>query len=80
MRVLGDPVLAGAAVLATGFCAGLAPGMHPGDLVVAEEAHRLLQPPRQSLVRNQTPRQTQPHARQHRRNAAQRVRQPRYER
>ncbi|MFM9448666.1 1-hydroxy-2-methyl-2-butenyl 4-diphosphate reductase [Streptomyces acidiscabies] len=36
-RVLGDPVLEGAAVLATGFCAGLAPGMHPGDLVVAEE-------------------------------------------
>ncbi|MFF8403890.1 1-hydroxy-2-methyl-2-butenyl 4-diphosphate reductase [Streptomyces sp. NPDC015684] len=34
---LGDPALAGAAVLATGFCAGLAPGMHPGDLVVAEE-------------------------------------------
>ncbi|MGV9631320.1 phosphorylase family protein [Streptomyces sp. NPDC003487] len=32
-----DPALAGAAVLATGFCAGLAPGMHPGDLVVAEE-------------------------------------------
>ncbi|MFD4790387.1 1-hydroxy-2-methyl-2-butenyl 4-diphosphate reductase [Streptomyces sp. NPDC058459] len=28
---------ADAAVLATGFCAGLAPGMHPGDLVVAEE-------------------------------------------
>ncbi|MEU0806475.1 1-hydroxy-2-methyl-2-butenyl 4-diphosphate reductase [Streptomyces sp. NPDC005970] len=27
----------GAAVIATGFCAGLAPGMHPGDLVVAEE-------------------------------------------
>lgn len=26
-----------AAVLATGFCAGLVPGMHPGDLVVAEE-------------------------------------------
>jgi nucleoside phosphorylase len=24
------------AVLATGFCAGLVPGMHPGDLVVAE--------------------------------------------
>lgn len=24
-------------MLATGFCAGLAPGMHPGDLVVAEE-------------------------------------------
>ncbi|MGP2438962.1 5'-methylthioadenosine/S-adenosylhomocysteine nucleosidase family protein [Streptomyces sp. JW3] len=36
-RVLADPVLADAAVLATGFCAGLAPGMHPGDLVVAEE-------------------------------------------
>ncbi|AZQ38960.1 1-hydroxy-2-methyl-2-butenyl 4-diphosphate reductase [Streptomyces cyaneochromogenes] len=36
-RMLADPVLAGAAVLATGFCAGLAPGMHPGDLVVAEE-------------------------------------------
>lgn len=36
-RVLKDPVLSGAAVLATGFCAGLAPGMHPGDLVVAEE-------------------------------------------
>ncbi|MER5859913.1 1-hydroxy-2-methyl-2-butenyl 4-diphosphate reductase [Streptomyces sp900105245] len=34
---LGDPALADAAVLATGFCAGLAPGMHPGDLVVAEE-------------------------------------------
>ncbi|NSC24807.1 1-hydroxy-2-methyl-2-butenyl 4-diphosphate reductase [Streptomyces albus subsp. chlorinus] len=27
----------GTAVLATGFCAGLAPGMRPGDLVVAEE-------------------------------------------
>ncbi|OIJ85843.1 1-hydroxy-2-methyl-2-butenyl 4-diphosphate reductase [Streptomyces colonosanans] len=37
-RALADPALAGAAVLATGFCAGLAPGMHPGDLVVAEEA------------------------------------------
>ncbi|KRD01393.1 MULTISPECIES: phosphorylase family protein [unclassified Streptomyces] len=36
-RVLADPVLGGAVVLATGFCAGLAPGMHPGDLVVAEE-------------------------------------------
>ncbi|WP_210638169.1 phosphorylase family protein [Streptomyces sp. GESEQ-13] len=36
-RVLADPALHGAAVLATGFCAGLAPGMHPGDLVVAEE-------------------------------------------
>ncbi|GGQ96833.1 1-hydroxy-2-methyl-2-butenyl 4-diphosphate reductase [Streptomyces althioticus] len=36
-RVLADPAMHGAAVLATGFCAGLAPGMHPGDLVVAEE-------------------------------------------
>lgn len=36
-RVLADSALSGAAVLATGFCAGLAPGMHPGDLVVAEE-------------------------------------------
>ncbi|MFE0355638.1 1-hydroxy-2-methyl-2-butenyl 4-diphosphate reductase [Streptomyces nigra] len=36
-RLLADPALAGAAVLATGFCAGLAPGMHPGDLVVAED-------------------------------------------
>ncbi|MFE5887582.1 phosphorylase family protein [Streptomyces sp. NPDC002285] len=36
-RILRDPALSGAAVLATGFCAGLAPGMHPGDLVVAEE-------------------------------------------
>ncbi|MGW3106441.1 phosphorylase family protein [Streptomyces sp. NPDC001100] len=34
---LADPSLSEAAVLATGFCAGLAPGMHPGDLVVAEE-------------------------------------------
>ncbi|NBE52651.1 phosphorylase family protein [Streptomyces boluensis] len=34
-RTLGDPALDGAAVVATGFCAGLAPGMHPGDLVVA---------------------------------------------
>ncbi|AKZ59460.1 putative lipoprotein [Streptomyces ambofaciens ATCC 23877] len=32
-----DPTLGDAVVLATGFCAGLAPGMHPGDLVVAEE-------------------------------------------
>jgi nucleoside phosphorylase len=26
-----------AAVVASGFCAGLSPGMHPGDLVVADE-------------------------------------------
>ncbi|MER5946636.1 1-hydroxy-2-methyl-2-butenyl 4-diphosphate reductase [Streptomyces sp. NPDC001904] len=36
-RALGDAALRGAAVIATGFCAGLAPGMHPGDLVVAQE-------------------------------------------
>ncbi|MEV1019643.1 1-hydroxy-2-methyl-2-butenyl 4-diphosphate reductase [Streptomyces sp. NPDC050264] len=36
-RALGDAALGDAAVVATGFCAGLAPGMHPGDLVVAEE-------------------------------------------
>ncbi|MFF7728751.1 1-hydroxy-2-methyl-2-butenyl 4-diphosphate reductase [Streptomyces sp. NPDC008001] len=32
-----DPAMREAAVVATGFCAGLAPGMHPGDLVVADE-------------------------------------------
>lgn len=37
-RALAPPGMDGAAVLATGFCAGLAPGMNPGDLVVAEEA------------------------------------------
>ncbi|WP_172387455.1 1-hydroxy-2-methyl-2-butenyl 4-diphosphate reductase [Streptomyces sp. MNP-20] len=36
-RALGKDSLRDAAVVATGFCAGLAPGMHPGDLVVAEE-------------------------------------------
>ncbi|WP_221349761.1 1-hydroxy-2-methyl-2-butenyl 4-diphosphate reductase [Streptomyces beigongshangae] len=36
-RALAGPAMSGAAVLATGFCAGLAPGMRPGDLVVAEE-------------------------------------------
>ncbi|WP_353945969.1 1-hydroxy-2-methyl-2-butenyl 4-diphosphate reductase [Streptomyces sp. HUAS MG91] len=36
-RALGDAALREAAVIATGFCAGLAPGMHPGDLVVAQE-------------------------------------------
>ncbi|MCP3753803.1 1-hydroxy-2-methyl-2-butenyl 4-diphosphate reductase [Streptomyces sp. TBY4] len=34
---LAEPRLRGAAVLATGFCAGLMPGMSPGDLIVAEE-------------------------------------------
>ncbi|MFD0268274.1 1-hydroxy-2-methyl-2-butenyl 4-diphosphate reductase [Streptomyces sp. NPDC127106] len=37
LRALAAPGSEGAAVLATGFCAGLVPGMHPGDLVVAEE-------------------------------------------
>ncbi|MFI0235680.1 1-hydroxy-2-methyl-2-butenyl 4-diphosphate reductase [Streptomyces sp. NPDC016845] len=36
-RALEGGALRDAAVVATGFCAGLAPGMHPGDLVVAEE-------------------------------------------
>ncbi|MGW1770845.1 phosphorylase family protein [Streptomyces sp. NPDC002104] len=36
-RKLAEPELHGAAVLATGFCAGLLPGMSPGDLIVAEE-------------------------------------------
>jgi phosphorylase superfamily protein len=37
-RALRDEREAGStAVVATGFCAGLLPGMHPGDLVVADE-------------------------------------------
>ncbi|MFS0695392.1 1-hydroxy-2-methyl-2-butenyl 4-diphosphate reductase [Streptomyces nitrosporeus] len=36
-RALGRDGSRNAAVLASGFCAGLGPGMHPGDLVVAEE-------------------------------------------
>ncbi|WP_037634141.1 1-hydroxy-2-methyl-2-butenyl 4-diphosphate reductase [Streptomyces erythrochromogenes] len=36
-RALDRPGAERAAVLATGFCAGLLPGMNPGDLVVAEE-------------------------------------------
>ncbi|WP_415953468.1 1-hydroxy-2-methyl-2-butenyl 4-diphosphate reductase [Streptomyces sp. KLOTTS4A1] len=35
-RGLAGSALRDASVIATGFCAGLAPGMHPGDLVVAE--------------------------------------------
>ncbi|MFD3694811.1 1-hydroxy-2-methyl-2-butenyl 4-diphosphate reductase [Streptomyces sp. NPDC058646] len=35
-RALDRPGMDRAAVLATGFCAGLVPGMHPGDLVLAE--------------------------------------------
>ncbi|MEU3447574.1 1-hydroxy-2-methyl-2-butenyl 4-diphosphate reductase [Streptomyces thermolilacinus] len=36
-EALRDGPLRTAAVIASGFCAGLAPGMHPGDLVVADE-------------------------------------------
>lgn len=36
-RALAGREPGGTAVVATGFCAGLAPGMHPGDLVVAGE-------------------------------------------
>ncbi|ARZ66760.1 1-hydroxy-2-methyl-2-butenyl 4-diphosphate reductase [Streptomyces sp. HU2014] len=36
-RALADDGMRYASVIATGFCAGLAPGMHPGDLVVADE-------------------------------------------
>ncbi|MFI5618893.1 1-hydroxy-2-methyl-2-butenyl 4-diphosphate reductase [Streptomyces sp. NPDC051567] len=36
-RALAEPGLRRAAVLATGFCAGLVPGMNPGDLVVAAQ-------------------------------------------
>ncbi|MFK0177552.1 1-hydroxy-2-methyl-2-butenyl 4-diphosphate reductase [Streptomyces xanthochromogenes] len=36
-RTLGAAGMRDAAVIASGFCAGLVPGMHPGDLVVAEE-------------------------------------------
>lgn len=36
-RALDDDAMRYASVIATGFCAGLAPGMHPGDLVVADE-------------------------------------------
>lgn len=38
-EALHDPELHGSAVLTTGFCAGLAPGMRPGDVVVAEDGH-----------------------------------------
>jgi len=36
---LAGPGLRDAAVLTTGFCAGLAPGMRPGDVVVSDEGH-----------------------------------------
>ncbi|WP_127358647.1 5'-methylthioadenosine/S-adenosylhomocysteine nucleosidase family protein [Actinacidiphila soli] len=37
---LSTPEMKNAAVLTTGLCAGLAPGMRPGDVVVADEAAR----------------------------------------
>uniref|UniRef100_A0AAU2UZ11 1-hydroxy-2-methyl-2-butenyl 4-diphosphate reductase n=1 Tax=Streptomyces sp. NBC_00003 TaxID=2903608 RepID=A0AAU2UZ11_9ACTN len=37
VRTLDTDRMRDAAVVASGFCAGLVPGMHPGDLVVAEE-------------------------------------------
>ncbi|MGW2813356.1 phosphorylase family protein [Streptomyces sp. NPDC001415] len=37
VQTLGADRMRDAAVIASGFCAGLVPGMHPGDLVVAEE-------------------------------------------
>ncbi|WP_327294181.1 MULTISPECIES: 1-hydroxy-2-methyl-2-butenyl 4-diphosphate reductase [unclassified Streptomyces] len=36
-RTLGELPSRETAVLASGFCAGLAPGMHPGDVIVADE-------------------------------------------
>lgn len=38
-EALHQPELADAAVLTTGFCAGLATGMRPGDVVVADDGH-----------------------------------------
>jgi nucleoside phosphorylase len=38
-RALHDPELRDAAVLTTGFCAGLAPGLRPGDVVVSDDGH-----------------------------------------
>lgn len=37
-RALRGSAVRGSAVVATGFCGGLGPGMHPGDVVVAEES------------------------------------------
>jgi nucleoside phosphorylase len=36
---LHDPALHDASVLTTGFCAGLAPGVRPGDVVVSDDGH-----------------------------------------
>ena len=38
-EALHAPALHDAAVLTTGFCAGLAPGMRPGDVVVSDDGH-----------------------------------------
>jgi uridine phosphorylase len=38
-EALHEPELAEATVLTTGFCAGLATGMRPGDVVVADDGH-----------------------------------------
>ncbi|WP_405589630.1 1-hydroxy-2-methyl-2-butenyl 4-diphosphate reductase [Streptomyces sp. NBC_01190] len=38
-EALRDPALHDAAVLTTGFCAGLAPGMRPGDVVVSDDGY-----------------------------------------
>ncbi len=38
-RALNEPALHGASVLTTGFCAGLAPGIRAGDVVVADDGH-----------------------------------------
>lgn len=38
-RALHEPEPSDASVLTTGFCAGLAAGMRPGDVVVADDGH-----------------------------------------
>ena len=38
-RAVEEPALHGASVLTTGFCAGLAPGIRAGDVVVADDGH-----------------------------------------
>ena len=60
-RALTEALSAGSAtersaVVATGFCAGLAPGMRPGDVVVAEATrdHRRGTPP-STLCRDNGP-------------------------
>src|SRR5689334_6936993 len=38
-QALHESEPSGASVLTTGFCAGLATGMRPGDVVVADDGH-----------------------------------------